>query len=49
MYFLKPVYASCPLCVITVGGGLIIAKKLGKVVISLLLLIIVTLIFKIIK
>lgn len=23
------VYASCPVCVITVGGGLIIAKKLG--------------------
>lgn len=25
----KPVYASCPVCVITVGGGLLIAKKLG--------------------
>lgn len=24
-----PVYAQCPVCVITVGGGLIIAKKLG--------------------
>lgn len=23
------VYASCPVCVITVGGGLLIAKKLG--------------------
>jgi len=24
-----PVYAQCPVCVITVGGGLFIAKKLG--------------------
>jgi hypothetical protein len=24
-----PVYASCPVCVITVGGGLLLAKKLG--------------------
>jgi len=24
-----PVYAQCPVCVITVGGGLILAKKLG--------------------
>jgi len=30
MFFLvKPVYAQCPICVITVGGGLLIAKKLG--------------------
>ena len=27
--FIHPVYAQCPVCVITVGGGLIIAKKLG--------------------
>jgi len=27
--FAQPVYASCPVCVITVGGGLLIAKKLG--------------------
>lgn len=27
--FIKPVYAQCPVCVITVGGGLLIAKKLG--------------------
>jgi hypothetical protein len=25
----KPVYAQCPVCVVTVGGGLFIAKKLG--------------------
>lgn len=24
-----PVYAQCPVCVVTVGGGLLIAKKLG--------------------
>jgi hypothetical protein len=27
--FVKPAYASCPVCIITVGGGLFIAKKLG--------------------
>lgn len=27
--FFKSVYATCPVCIITVGGGLIIAKKLG--------------------
>lgn len=27
--FVKTVYAQCPVCVITVGGGLILAKKLG--------------------
>lgn len=27
--FIPPVYAQCPVCVITVGGGLFIAKKLG--------------------
>lgn len=25
----SPVYAQCPVCVVTVGGGLFIAKKLG--------------------
>jgi len=29
MFIIKPVYATCPVCIITVGGGLIIAKKLG--------------------
>jgi Na+/H+ antiporter NhaC len=29
MIFVKPVYAQCPVCIITVGGGLLIAKKLG--------------------
>lgn len=29
MLFVKPVYATCPVCVVTVGGGLFIAKKLG--------------------
>jgi len=27
--FAKSVYASCPVCVITVGGGLLLAEKLG--------------------
>lgn len=27
--FVKAVYAQCPVCVLTVGGGLLIAKKLG--------------------
>ena len=25
----KPAYAQCPVCVVTVGGGLFLAKKLG--------------------
>lgn len=30
MSFLIPeVYAQCPVCIVTVGGGLLIAKKLG--------------------
>jgi len=29
MGIFSPVYAQCPVCVITVGGGLLIAKKLG--------------------
>lgn len=28
-FFIKPAYATCPVCVLTVGGGLLIAKKLG--------------------
>jgi len=27
--FSLPVYAQCPVCVVTVGGGLFLAKKLG--------------------
>ncbi len=27
--FASPVYANCPVCIVTVGGGLLIAKKLG--------------------
>ena len=27
--FIKSVYATCPICIVTVAGGLIIAKKLG--------------------
>lgn len=29
MIFLKPVYASCPFCIVTAAGGLFVAKKLG--------------------
>lgn len=29
MIFVKAVYAQCPVCIVTVGGGLYIAKKLG--------------------
>lgn len=29
MFFIKSAYATCPVCVITVGGGLILAKRLG--------------------
>lgn len=30
MFFLvKPAYAQCPICIVTVGGGFLIAKKLG--------------------
>lgn len=27
--FMSTVYAQCPVCVVTVGGGLLLAKKLG--------------------
>jgi hypothetical protein len=29
MPFVNPVYAQCPICIVTVGGGMLIAKKLG--------------------
>jgi hypothetical protein len=29
MLFIRPVVAQCPICIVTVGGGLVIAKKLG--------------------
>lgn len=29
MIFIKPAYANCPVCIVTIGGGLLIAKKLG--------------------
>lgn len=29
MSFVNPVYAQCPVCIVTVGGGMLIAKKLG--------------------
>jgi hypothetical protein len=27
--FAAPAYAQCPICIVTVGGGMLIAKKLG--------------------
>lgn len=27
--FIKPIYATCPVCIVAVGGGLWIAEKLG--------------------
>ncbi|MDD4937887.1 MAG: hypothetical protein PHX34_02600 [Candidatus Shapirobacteria bacterium] len=29
MFLVKVAYAQCPVCIVTVGGGMIIAKKLG--------------------
>ncbi|MBU1117779.1 hypothetical protein KKD37_02330 [Patescibacteria group bacterium] len=29
MPFISPAYAQCPVCIVTVGGGMLIAKKLG--------------------
>lgn len=29
MSFVNPAYAQCPVCIVTVGGGMLIAKKLG--------------------
>jgi hypothetical protein len=29
MFLVKPVFAQCPVCIVTVGGGMILAEKLG--------------------
>lgn len=29
MSFIHPAYAQCPACIVTVGGGMLLAKKLG--------------------
>lgn len=29
MFLVKPIYAQCPVCIVTVGGGMLIAQKLG--------------------
>ena len=29
MFLVKAAYAQCPICIVTVGGGMLIAKKLG--------------------
>lgn len=29
MLFVKPVMAQCPVCIVTVGGGMLLAQKLG--------------------
>jgi hypothetical protein len=29
MFLVQPAYAQCPVCIVTVGGGMLIAKKLG--------------------
>lgn len=29
MIFVKPVLAQCPICIVTVGGGMILAERLG--------------------
>jgi hypothetical protein len=29
MIFIKPVLAQCPVCIVTVGGGMLLAEKLG--------------------
>lgn len=29
MSFVTPAYAQCPICIVTVGGGMLLAKKLG--------------------
>ena len=29
MFLVKAAYAQCPVCIVTVGGGMLIAKKLG--------------------
>lgn len=29
MFLVKTVYAQCPVCIVTIGGGMFLAKKLG--------------------
>ncbi|MDP4009950.1 MAG: hypothetical protein Q8P53_03115 [Candidatus Shapirobacteria bacterium] len=29
MFLVNPAYAQCPVCIVTVGGGMFIARKLG--------------------
>ena len=29
MFFVQPAYAQCPICIVTVGGGMLLAQKLG--------------------
>ena len=29
MFLIKAAYAQCPVCIVTVGGGMLLAKKLG--------------------
>jgi len=29
MFLVKTVYAQCPVCIVTVGGGMLLAQKLG--------------------
>ena len=29
MFLVKAAYAQCPVCIVTVGGGMLLAKKLG--------------------
>ena len=29
MFLIKAVYAQCPVCIVTVGGGMLLAQKLG--------------------
>jgi len=29
MFLVKEIYAQCPVCIVTVGGGMYLAKKLG--------------------
>lgn len=29
MFLVTPAYAQCPICIVTVGGGMLIAQKLG--------------------
>lgn len=29
MFLVKEIYAQCPVCIVTVGGGMFLAKKLG--------------------